>query len=84
MLVAIVTALLAVLVFVLTQSFLTFVLEPIPVVLRQRSPLGQLWPPDERQREVLDEARLTLRGLAGRLRASLWTVPFYDTLVRLG
>src|SRR3712207_3591946 len=63
MLVAIVTALLAVLVFVLTQSFLTFVLEPIPVVLRQRSPLGQLWPPDERQREVLDEARLTLRGL---------------------
>ncbi len=84
MLVAIVTALLAVLVFVLTQSFLTFVLEPIPVVLRQRSPLGQLWPPDERQREVLDEARLTLRGLAGRLRTSLWTVPFYDTLARLG
>jgi hypothetical protein len=41
-------------------------------------------PPDEQRRKELDEARLALRGLAGRLRASLWTVPFYDTLAQLG
>jgi hypothetical protein len=34
--------------------------------------------------EEIEETRKALRGLAGRLRTSLWTVPFYDTLARLG
>lgn len=34
--------------------------------------------------EERDRARDALRGLAGQLRASLWTVPFYDTLARMG
>ncbi len=29
------------------------------------------------------KVKKALRELAGRLRASLWTVPFYDTLARL-
>ncbi len=90
------TALLAVLVFVLTQSFLKGVLEPIQ---DQRKLIGEIayallfyanvyhpsgWePPDERRQEELDEAKKTLRGLAGRLHESLWTIPFYDTLARL-
>jgi hypothetical protein len=93
----VVTALLAVLVFVLTQSFLKLVLEPIQ---EQKKLIGEVahallfyanvvhldtsGPPDEQRRKELDEARIALRRLAGRLRASLWTVPFYDTLARLG
>lgn len=96
MLTPIITALLAVVVFVLTQSFLKFVLEPIQ---EQKKLIGEVahallfyasayhptaWgPPDERTKEELEEARKALRGLAGRLRASLWTVPFYDSLARL-
>ncbi len=94
---ALLTASLAVLVFVVGQAVLRFVLEPI---LEQRKLIGDVahallfyanvvhldtWgPPDEQRRKELDDARITLRGLAGRLRASLWTVPFYDTLARLG
>jgi hypothetical protein len=36
------------------------------------------------EREEVEETRKALRGLAGRLRASLWTVPFYDSLARFG
>jgi hypothetical protein len=32
----------------------------------------------------LEEARKSLRGLAGRLQTSLWTVPAYDALARMG
>jgi hypothetical protein len=32
----------------------------------------------------LEETRKTLRGLAGRLQTSLWTVPAYDALARVG
>lgn len=80
-----------------TQSFLKLVLEPIQ---DQRKLIGDVahallfyknvyhpesfGPPDDRRRDELDEARKTLRGLAGRLRASLWTIPFYNTLARLG
>jgi hypothetical protein len=35
-------------------------------------------------REELDEVRVALRGLAGRLRASIFYVPFYDKLARWG
>jgi hypothetical protein len=94
---AVVTVVGALIVFVLTQSFLKLVLEPIQ---EQKKLIGDVahallfyanvyhpdsfGPPDERRREELDEARKTLRGLAGRLQASLWTVPFYDSLARLG
>ena len=80
-----------------TQSFLKLVLEPIQ---DQRKLIGDVahallfyknvyhpesfGPPDDRRRDELDEARKTLRGLAGRLRASLWTIPFYNTHSRLG
>ncbi|MBA3490807.1 MAG: hypothetical protein H0T55_01850 [Rubrobacteraceae bacterium] len=94
---ALITALLAVLAFVVGQALLRFVVEPIQ---EQRRLIGEVSnallfyanvyhlelfkQPDERQREQLDEARTTLRGLAGRLQASLWTVPAYDTLARIG
>ncbi len=97
MLTPILTALLAVLVFVLTQSFLKLVLEPIQ---EQRRLIGEVahalvfyanvyhvtafGTPDERRIEELEEARKALRNLAGQLRASLWTVPFYDALARVG
>lgn len=38
---------------------------------------------DERRVEELEEARKSLRTLAGKLQASLWTIPFYDLLARL-
>jgi hypothetical protein len=41
-------------------------------------------PPDEERRQEIEEARKTLRELAGRLRASLWTIPLYDALAWLG
>lgn len=91
------TAFLAIVVFVLTQSFLKLVLEPIQ---EQKKLIGEVahallfyanvyhldsfGPLDEQRREELDEARKTLRGLAGQLQASLWTVPLYDTFARLG
>ena len=90
------TAGLAVVVFVLTQSFLKLVLEPIQ---EQKRLIGEVahallfyanvyhieafGPPSERRIEEMEEARRTLRGLAGRLRSSLWTVPFYATLAWL-
>ena len=94
---AIITALLAVLVFVFTQSFLKPALEPIQ---EQKKLMGEVAHAllfyanvfyvgrgelkNEHRREELEEARKVLQGLAGRLRTSLWTVPFYDTLARLG
>lgn len=102
MIAAIVTAVLAILVFVVTQSFLKFVLEPIQ---EQRKLIGQVAHAllfyanvssaesikfgDQvmtvgADSEEIEETRKSLRGLAGQLRASLWTVPFYDALARLG
>jgi hypothetical protein len=94
---ALATALLAVGAFVGGQAVLRFVVEPIQ---EQRRLIGeiahallfyanayhleQLSKPDERRTKELDEARTTLRELAGRLQASLWTVPAYDTLARIG
>lgn len=94
---ALITALLAVLAFVAGQALLRFVVEPIQ---EQRRLIGEvshallfyanvyhlkiLKQPDEQRRAELDEARTTLRGLAARLQASLWTVPAYDTLARMG
>ena len=96
MVTAIVTALLAVLVFVVTQSFLKLVLEPIQ---EQRKLIGEVAHallfyanvyhlhmvklPDEERKQELEETRKALRELAGRLRASLWTIPFCDTLALL-
>lgn len=92
-----VTALLAVLVFVAGQAVLRFVLEPIQ---EQRKLIGevahallfyanvyhieQFEEPGEQRRQELDEARTALRGLAGRLQGSLWTIPAYDSLARIG
>ena len=38
---------------------------------------------DDQTKEWLQETSAALRGLAGRLRASLWTIPFYDSLARI-
>jgi hypothetical protein len=98
--VVIVTALGAVLVFVITQSFLKLVLEPVQ---EQRRLIGEVASaltvyeksfmlrvePSEgtfgaksmlfgATKEEAMEADKALRGLAGRLRGSLWTVPAYD------
>lgn len=97
----VVTALLAVLVFVFTQSFLKLVLEPVQA---QRELIGEVAhahvfyanvvaefdvPKDltggkemkiGADREEVEEARKALRELAGRLRASLWTIPLYGGL----
>lgn len=93
MVATITTALLAVMVFVLTQSFLKLVLEPIQ---EQRNLIGEVahallfYANVYHVKELgipieeLDDARKALRGLSGRLRASLWTIPFYDALARLG
>jgi hypothetical protein len=94
---AFVTAFLAVLVFVATQSFLKLVLEPIQ---EQKRLIGEvahallfyansyypfrLESVDARTIEELNETRKALRGLSGRLQASLWTVPFYGWLTWLG
>jgi hypothetical protein len=87
---AFVTALLAVLVFVFTQSFLKLVLEPIQ---EQKKLIGEVAHallfyanvgPVGASEEERSRAREALRGLAGQLRASLWTIPFYDTLARMG
>jgi hypothetical protein len=99
------TALLAVVVFVLTQSFLKLVLEPVqdqrelvgevaPALLFYANVVAEFDVPEDiaggrgmkigMEREEVEETRKALRGLAGRLRASLWTIPFYDTLARMG
>jgi hypothetical protein len=94
---ALVTALLAVVAFLAGQAVLRFVVEPIQ---EQRRLIGDVAHavlfyanvyhlemfehPNEQRRAELDEARTTLRGLAGRLQASLWTIPAYDTLTRIG
>jgi hypothetical protein len=38
----------------------------------------------ERRISQLEEAQTALRGLASRLRESLWAVPAYETLARIG
>jgi len=89
------TALLAVFVFVLTQSFLKLVLEPIQ---EQRKLIGEIASAltvYERghtlrvinasggeaffgaTKEKAEETDKSLRGLAGRLKASLWSFPTY-------
>jgi hypothetical protein len=96
------TAVLAVLVFVLTQGFLMLVLEP---VREQRRLIGEVanallfyanvMPMESMEwggqvytvgaeRDELEEARKALRELAGRLRGSLWSIPFYDLLALTG
>jgi len=91
---ALVTAILAVLVFVAGQILQRFVLEPIQEQTRligeishallfyaNRVPegveIGTFTP------EQLHEASHHLRDLAGRLRSSIFYVPFYDTLARV-
>lgn len=91
-----VTAAVAIVVFVVTQSFLKFVLEPVQeqkkligevahalLFCANVSYMGTPWDLDEKTREQLNTDIQTLRNLAMRLRASLWTVPFYGTLAVL-
>lgn len=96
-------AVLALIVFVITQSILKFVIEPIQ---EQRKLIGEianafvayadvpvdLSPKefyDEKaegmaaQRERVAETRQELRKLSGRLRATLWAIPFYKLLSRV-
>ena len=92
---SVIGAALAILVFVVTQSFLKLVLEPIQ---EQRKLIGEVTyalrfyaneyevrtipPPDEERKKALDEVKKTLRELSARLLASLWQIPFYDLLAR--
>ena len=93
---------LALIVFVITQSILKFVIEPIQ---EQRKIIGEIanafvayadipvdLSPKEfyektegmsAQRDRIVETRQELRRLSGRLRASLWTIPFYKQLSRV-
>src|SRR5258707_6752233 len=90
------TAFFAVLVFVVGQLLQRFFLEPIQ---EQRKTIGEIafcllfyanvmdMGARENQRLVKIEEPIesvkTLRGLASRLRATLWTVPFYKSFARL-
>jgi cobalamin biosynthesis protein CobD/CbiB len=94
-------AVLALIVFVITQSILKFVIEPIQ---EQKKLIGEIanafvayadvpiYSPQElyerpeetsAYRERLAETRQELRRLSGRLRASLWAIPFYKLLSRV-
>jgi hypothetical protein len=89
------TAVVAVLVFVAGQVLQRFVLEPIQEQRRligevahallfyaNRGPMGVKL--GTYTVEDLHEASRHLRDLAGRLRSSLFFVPYYDTMARLG
>jgi len=89
------TAILGVLVFVAGQAILRFVVEPVQEQKRligevthallfyaNRGPIGVEL--GSYPAEHLYEASAHLRDLAGRLRASVFYVPFYDSLARLG
>ncbi len=102
---AIVTGLVAILVFVFTQSFLKLVLEPIQeqrvligevasaLTVYEKSytlrvePSGGIMGTEPMlfgaTTEEAMEADKALRELAGRLRASLWSVPAYDMFALL-
>jgi hypothetical protein len=93
---ALATALLAVVVFVLTQSFLKLVLDPVQEQQRLIGEVASALTVYQKAytlrvvsesgheslfgatKEEAKEAEKTLRELAGRLRASLWSVQFYD------
>jgi hypothetical protein len=91
------TALFAVIVFVAGQLAQRFILEPIQ---EQRKIIGEIAFSLLFHANVMDMARRansgllqleeptetakTLRSLAGRLRATLYTIPFYSTFTRLG
>lgn len=91
------TTLFVVLVFVAGQLAQRFILEPIQ---EQRKILGEIAFSLLFHANVMDMARRentglvqiedpvetvkTLRSLAGRLRATLYTIPFYDVLSRFG
>jgi hypothetical protein len=98
---AFIAAILAVIVFMITQSILKFVIEPIQ---EQRKLIGEIANafvayadvpvysaqelyerPEETSayRERLAETRQELRRLSGRLRATLWAIPFYKLLSRI-
>ena len=96
---AIVAGLVAILVFVLTQSFLMLFLEPIR---EQKRLIGEVasaltvyeksftlrvepsGPLFSATKEEATEAHKALRELAGRLRGSLWTIPLYDVFALIG
>lgn len=87
---ALVTAVLAILVFVVGQAVLRFAVEPIQ---EQKRLIGEvahalLFYANRGSygfsHEELRETRDHLRGLAGQLRSSIFYVPFYGTLERVG
>jgi hypothetical protein len=93
---AIVTALLAVLVFVITESLLKLLLEPIQEQRRLIGEVASALTVYEKSytlrigattfgapKEEAVEADRALRELAGRLRGSLWSVPAYDAFALL-
>lgn len=84
------TAILAVFVFAVGQAVLRFVLEPIQeykkligevahalLFYANRGPYGFTL-------EQLEETANDLRGMSGRIRSSIFYVPFYDTIALMG
>ena len=97
---AVIAAALALIGFVITQSLLKFIIEPIQ---EQRKLIGEVanalvvyanesidltpheWlerASDDDKKRVI-EIRNTLRAFSGRLRASLWSIPFYGAFARV-
>lgn len=81
-------AALALIGFVITQSILKFILEPIQ---EQRRLIGEVAHAlsvyayiQDIQRAGVEETSMSLRSLSGRLWASLWTIPFYDAFALIG
>src|SRR5689334_16778921 len=87
---AAVTALLGVIVFVAGQALQRFIVEPI---MEQRKVIAEVAfvhlfyanvIENTDHPDTVDKASETLRTLAYRLRATLWTIPLYGVLARLG
>jgi hypothetical protein len=84
---AVLSVVIALIVFVITQSILKFVIEPIQ---EQKRLIGEvahalsIYAYIQDVRKEGDEPEKTLRSLSGRLWASLWSIPFYDALASLG
>jgi hypothetical protein len=96
---AVIAAALALIGFVITQSILKFVIEPVQ---EQRKLIGEvanalvvygsesidLTPKEwferasDNDKKRVTDIRNTLRTFSGRLRASLWSIPFYGAFAR--
>jgi hypothetical protein len=79
---------LALFVFVITQSILKFVIEPVQDQKRLIGEVAHALSINATIQDIkatgVEETRKALRSLSGRLWASLWAIPFYDKIALLG